>query len=352
MMVIEAENIHKSYDGIPALRGLTLNVRAGESYALLGPNGAGKSTLLHLLLGFLRPDRGKLRVLGSASPQHVVGRVGYLPERLRYHLRYTAREYLRYLGRFSDLPRRALDARIDRELQAVGLSDTANHMLSSFSRGMLQRLGIVQALIHEPELLLIDEPTSGLDPSGQRELVDLLMTLRRRGHTTLMATHILDEAEQLCDRLGILFEGALAVETDIARLRGPGRDTLIVLADLPPALATQLEQLDPAVGCVGATVTIRPNAPALQARVLRTILDADVPIVAIEPRVRPIEELYLRVVRGEPAELPVAPAQLPGRDTVQRPPSDQPPPVRPGPAGQGDTLLRELLRRDDRSDQS
>src|SRR5689334_11241192 len=299
MNAIEIENLYKSYDSLPVLNGLNLRVPQGQVYGLLGPNGSGKSTLIHLLLGFLKPNRGVLQLFGERDLERVRGRVGYLPERLRYHLRYTAREYLHYLGHFSDLAEPELSRRVERELAAVRLTDVADRMLSTYSKGMLQRLGIAQALLTDPEVLLIDEPTSGLDPAGQREMLDLLSDVRGRGHTIFLATHILDEAEQLCDEVGILFDGRLACEIDMHSLRASGRDVVIGVAEMTPELTLQLQRLDPAVRCQGREISLRPNTPQLQARVLRALLDAGAPILSLNPRSNPLEELYLSVVRGE-----------------------------------------------------
>lgn len=333
MDAIEIEKLRKSYDDVTVLRGLDLRVPSGCVYGLLGPNGAGKSTLIHLLLGFIKPSSGRIRLLGSLDPEQVRGRVGYLPERLRYHLRYAGREYLRYLGSFDDLAGARLEQRVDEVLRVVGLLDAADRMLGTYSKGMLQRLGIAQALLIDPEVLLIDEPTSGLDPAGQREVIDLLSFLRQQGRSILLATHLLDEAEQLCDRVGILFDGVLAAEVDAEALRKPGANVVIDVARLPVELASTLEQLSPAVRCNERTISIRPNDPALQGRVLRVLLDADLPIISLRPQGRPLEELYLAIVQGEPPG-----AQLP-------PPAPQAPvAVAPRRPGTGDTLLRELLQ--------
>src|SRR5919108_3292819 len=247
MFAIETENLHKSYDSLAVLRGLDLRVPTGQVYGILGPNGTGKSTLIHLLLGFLKPNKGELRVLGERDLEKVRGRMGYLPERLRYHLRFTGREYLRYLGRFSDMREPRLSARVDEELRAMGLLDAADRLLSTYSKGMLQRLGVAQALLTDPEILLIDEPTSGLDPAGQREMLDLLTEMRGRGHTIFLATHFLEEAAQLCDQVGILFGGKLATEVDVQSLQAPGRRVLISVADLPQELAQRLQRLSSSV---------------------------------------------------------------------------------------------------------
>ncbi len=339
MNVIEIEDVHKAYEDVAVLRGVSLHVMRGTVYGLLGPNGSGKTTLIHVMLGFLRPDRGTLRVLGSNQLQRIDGRVGYVPERLRYHTRYTAREYLHYLGRFSNLSGAALSSRINAELGAVGLTAVADRQLSTFSRGMLQRIGIAQALLSEPELLLIDEPTSGLDPGGQHDVIALLDRVRTRGCTIFMATHFLDEAELLCDRIGILHAGRIAAETEMHRLRGPGGSVVITVEALPPGMAEMLASFSPAVRCIGQEITLAPNTPALQARVLRALLDGGVAILSLVPQHRPIEEFYLRAVRGEKAPDRASQAMEPSPDAIVPPP--------PGPSGTGDTLLRELLSREE-----
>ena len=350
MFAIETENLHKSYDGVAVLRGLDMRVPTGQVYGILGPNGTGKSTLIHLLLGFLKPSKGSLRVLGESNLEKIRGHVGYLPERLRYHLRYSGREYLRYLGQFSDMREPQLTTRVDEELHTVGLTDAADRLLNTYSKGMLQRLGIAQALLADPDMLLIDEPTSGLDPSGQHEMLDLLSDLRGRGHTILLTTHFLEEAEQLCDQVGVLFGGKLAAEVDVRLLHAPGSGALISVAGLAPEVAQRLQNISPAVRCNGREVTVQPNTPELQAQVLRTLLDSGATIIGMEARGRPLEEIYLRVVRGEALAPPpdAAPPNSmfapPGHpDAAQAPPS--------GRTGSGDALLRELLGRDVKPDQ-
>src|SRR5215212_5181577 len=357
MNAIEIENLYKSYDSLPVLSGLNLRVPQGQVYGLLGPNGSGKSTLIHLLLVFLQPTRGTLRVFGQQDLEQVRGRIGYLPERLRYHLRYSGREYLRYLGQFSDLHGPQLTARVEQELGAVGLLDAAERQLATYSKGMLQRLGIAQALLSDPDILLIDEPTSGLDPAGQREMLELLAEVRGRNHTIFLTTHFLDEIELLCDTVGILFGGKLAAEINVQALRAPGRSVLIKVAQLPPELAERLQRIAPAVRCNGREISLQPNTTALQAQVLRALLDANVPIIALEPQGRPLEDIYMRIVRGESVELPTvapppnsfAPPSIfapPGHPDATTRVLESAAPTLPGRPSTGDTLLRELLKQD------
>jgi ABC-2 type transport system ATP-binding protein len=329
MDIIELDKVYKSYDGIPVLRGVTLRVPQGIVYGVLGPHGAGKTTLISIMIGFLRPDRGVVRIFGSDNLQQADGHVGYVPERLRYHARYTVREYLWYLGRFSGLSGAVLRQRVNAEIGAFDLTGVADQPMSALSRGMLQRVGLAQALLSEPDLLLIDEPTAGLDPEGQRDIIEMLAAVRQRGPTILMTTHFLDEADLLCDRIGILHGGRIVAEAETHTLHKPASSILITVADLPPATESALTALSPAVQCNRREITLAPNTPELQAQVLRLLLDHGITIFTLAPRRHPIEEFYLETVRGD--------AKRDGS-------SDAPP---PGLSGTGDTLLRELLRQEE-----
>jgi ABC-2 type transport system ATP-binding protein len=362
MYAIETENLYKSYDTVHVLKGLNLRVSPGQVYGLLGPNGSGKSTLLHLLLGFLKPSKGTVQLFGEQDLEQVRGRIGYLPERLRYHLRFTGREYLRYLGRFSDLGGLELSERVEQELSAVRLTDAADRMLSTYSKGMLQRLGIAQALLSDPEILLIDEPTSGLDPAGQREMLDLLAEVRSRNRTIFLTTHYLDEIDVICDTVGILYGGKLAAELNVQSLRAPGRNVLINVDQLTSGVIEQLQSLA-GVRCKGREIALQQNTPTLQAQVLGLLLKEGIAIISLEPQQHPLEDIYMRIVRGEPVDLPAQPS-APSRFALPHhseqagvvpnsaaPPPDSSAPANPPPdpsqrrSRNGETLLRELLRR-------
>lgn len=342
--VIEVRDVRKAYGDFPVLQGLNLSVGTGEVYGLLGPNGSGKSTLIHVLLGFLRPDDGQVRVLGSNKLEQVRRRVGYIPERQRYHTRTTPREYLRLLGQLSGMDDALLEDRIEEELDAVGLLAAADRSLGPFSKGMLQRLGVAQALLTDPDVLLIDEPTSGLDPAGQREVLALLSDVRQRGHTILLCTHYLYEVELLCDRVGVLVGGQLGVEATVSDLRGSATQIRIQTSELSLVLRTRIEALGSGIRCDETVVRLNQNTPALQASVLRTLLDGGALVHALEPVESPLERLYLEAVEGRvrPLVPPVAAgapppwAALPSPDmasaTYRR--------------GEGDTLLNQLLGHD------
>lgn len=340
--VIEIADLHKAYGDLQVLQGLSLQVGAGEAYALLGPNGAGKSTLIHLMLGFLRPGKGRLRLFGDANLERVRPRIGYIPERQRYHTRYTAREYLRFLGAFSGLAGAELRERVDRELDTVGLHSAAERSLATFSKGMLQRIGVAQALLMDPDLLLIDEPTSGLDPAGQREVIELLASVRDRGHTLFLCTHYLQEVELLCDRVGVLAGGRIAGEAPVAELRNVAGSVRIQVSGLSLEQRRQIEALGANVRAEAQSVRIGLNSPTLQASVMRALLDAGVAIIAVEPLESPLERLYLQAVHAPAQALEPAPPP-----PAWAPPSMPPPKPPPGRLGEGDTLLNELLRRND-----
>ncbi len=297
MIAIEATDIRKRYGSLGVLDGLTLRVAEGEVYGLLGPNGAGKSTLIHLLLGFLRPQGGQIRVLGE-SPRAVLRRVGYLPERVRYHSHFSPREYLRALGALTDLHGQQLSTRCEYVLQLVDLVKAADRRLGTFSKGMLQRLGIAQALIHDPELLLIDEPTSGLDPAGQREMVDLMVELRSQGRTILMCSHQLPEVERLCDRVGVLSGHRLAAEARVRDLAATGGVRIVPRnGRLSDGILSQLRSMGPSVRADDREIRVG-NDEGLQSRVLRLLLDSGLAIAEVAPIVSGVEEMYIRVTRG------------------------------------------------------
>ncbi len=194
----------------PALTDLTLDVPSGEVFGYLGPNGSGKTTTIKLLMGLIHPDAGTVTVLGRPSQeQDWKARIGYLPENPYLYDYLTAREYLDYAGRLFGLPRRKRHERAEELIALVGLTRSADWPMRRYSKGMLQRVGMAQALVNDPDLVFLDEPMSGLDPIGRRLARDIILDLRRRGRTVFFSTHILSDAEALCDRVALLRGGRL-----------------------------------------------------------------------------------------------------------------------------------------------
>src|ERR1700722_11601575 len=193
-----------------ALRPLQLTVEDGEIFGFLGPNGAGKTTTLKLLMGLVFPSGGSARILGRewTDPQ-VKAQIGFLPEQPYFYDYLTAHELLEYYGQLSGVPAKQRKHRVDQVLEQVGLRDVRGVQLRKFSKGMLQRVGIGQAILHDPKLVFFDEPMSGLDPIGRREVRDLMEQLKHEGKTVFFSTHILSDAEALCDRVAIIHLGEL-----------------------------------------------------------------------------------------------------------------------------------------------
>jgi ABC-2 type transport system ATP-binding protein len=207
-----------------ALAGVTLAVSFGEIFGLLGPNGAGKTTLVKILLGIAYRTGGEAFLLGRPAPNAAARhKVGYLPESHRFPPYLTGRQALEYFGALSGLSRRERRARTEALLDRLGLADAARRKLRGYSKGMLQRLGLAQALLSDPEVVILDEPTDGVDPVGRREIRDILVDLRRRGRAVLLSSHILTEIEQVCDRVAVIDKGRLVHEgrvDDLTRRQG------------------------------------------------------------------------------------------------------------------------------------
>jgi len=215
-VVIEAQNLTKVYrdfwgrQKVRALNALDLEVRKGEIFGLLGPNGSGKSTTIKLLLGLLFPSSGRALVFGqNASEVTKNERIGYLPEESYLYKFLTAEETLDFYGRLFDMPAKIRKERVAELIEQVGLTWAKNRQLKEYSKGMTRRIGLAQALINDPELILLDEPTSGLDPLGTREMKDMILKLRDQGKTIVMCSHLLADVQDVCDRIAILYQGDL-----------------------------------------------------------------------------------------------------------------------------------------------
>jgi ABC-2 type transport system ATP-binding protein len=227
--VIEIEGLTKIYRSglrrtpVHAVKNLALRVPRGAIVAFVGPNGAGKTTTIHSLLGFLTPDAGLVRVFGLAPGPAALRRLGYQSEIFHTYPYYTARDALRYYGRLSGMSREAVDAAAAPLLVRMGLDGAANRAVATFSKGMTQRLGLAQALLHGPELLILDEPTSGLDPEGRRLVLDIIGEEKARGRTVFLSSHILSDVERTCDEVVMVNHGEVAFAHHIAAF-GSGQD--------------------------------------------------------------------------------------------------------------------------------
>ena len=227
--VLEIDDLFKTFRvgffrrRVEAVQGVSFQVREGEIFGLLGPNGAGKTTTLKVMMGLIAPTKGAIRIFGRACSEPSARRdVGFLPENPYFHEYLTPRELLEFYGTLSGLEAKKLQRRRNELIEQVGLAEAANRPLKKFSKGMLQRIGLAQALIGEPRLLVLDEPMSGLDPVGRKFVADLIGELNGRGTTVLFSSHILSDVERLCHRVVILNRGVVAAEGRLADLVGKG----------------------------------------------------------------------------------------------------------------------------------
>ena len=229
---------------IVAVRDLNLRVAPGQIYGLLGPNGSGKSTTLKIILGLVPPTKGSTAIFGRDS-NLVASReaVGFLPENPYFYKYLTGRETLRFYGKLCGLRGVRLRERVAELLDLAGLTSAADRRLGGYSKGMLQRIGLAQALVQEPKLIVLDEPTAGVDPVGAREIRDLILDLKRRGITILLSSHLLEQVQEICDRVGILANGVLVREGALDDLLAIENQTEFVLENASAALVNEVENL-------------------------------------------------------------------------------------------------------------
>lgn len=225
---ISIQHLNKTYpSGKCAVSDFSLTIDAGEIFGFLGPNGAGKTTTIKILLGLLNATSGSVAVFGRDPAVSAVRKdLGYLPEVANYYEFMNTRELLRYYGVLCGMPRKRIRDRTEELLELVGLKDVAKRPLKEFSKGMLQRAGIAQALLHDPALLILDEPTTGLDPLGRMQIRDIMLAQRERGKTIFFSSHELSEAELICDRVGIIKKGKLSWSGPTKEVAGEGEKNL------------------------------------------------------------------------------------------------------------------------------
>jgi ABC-2 type transport system ATP-binding protein len=327
---IYVEHLRKEYGAKVAVQDLSLRVERGEVFGFLGPNGAGKTTTIKMLNGLVRPTSGRLSVLGRRlGDREARKRIGFLPEQFRFHEWLRAEEFLDFHGSLYGLSRAERRERIPRALELVGLEGRARSRLRTFSKGMLQRIGIAQAVIADPLLVFLDEPTSALDPLGRRDVRDIIRTLQGRGVTVFLNSHLLGEVEAVCDRVAIIKDGAVAAMGPKAELVGGEHvvdvrisgasdgllDALrrryrLVGGDVPASRTTgdELRGMGAQSSSRTAAATL-PVSDAVERRLSLQLADGEVPdlvellvregarVHELTPRQRSLEDLFVDVVQ-------------------------------------------------------
>ena len=298
VLAIDARGLRKEFAGRPAVRDLTLSVRRGEIFGFLGPNGAGKSTSIKMLLGLVRPTSGDGTLLGQPLGDVAVRRrVGFLPEDFRFYDWLTATEVLELHGRLAGLTPRRAGVRAPEALETVGMSAHAARRLRGFSKGMLQRLGLAQTLMHEPELIFLDEPTSGLDPMGRRMVRDVIRAQRDRGATVFLNSHLLSEIEVTCDRVAFIKDGAIVESRD---LRGDGNATAhrvrFGVRNVSPSALAQLSQWTLKAERSGDDLILEVSSDEVVPAIVRHLVASGADVSRVVAEATSLEEVFIRLV--------------------------------------------------------
>jgi ABC-2 type transport system ATP-binding protein len=305
---IEIENLTKDYPyGFlhlkkkTSLEGLTMRVEEGEVFGFLGPNGAGKSTTIKLLVGLIFPTAGTARILGkSINDISMHQAIGYLPEQPYFYDYLTAAELLDYFARIHDLPAQERKVRVDRMLKKVGLETARKIQLRKYSKGMLQRVGLAQAILHDPKVVILDEPMSGLDPVGRREVRDIILELKQAGKTVLFSTHILPDAEMLCDRVGVIVGGKLrgvGAPDEIVGMKAQAMEILFEYA----ATAAGLDGLLSKAKQLGKRYQLQVPEADLYAT-LQQLGSAGATILSVTQVKATLEEYFMHLVEADRAQ--------------------------------------------------
>lgn len=299
MLAIETRRLRKTYGAKVAVADLTLSVGEGEVFGFLGPNGAGKSTVVKMLVGLVRPTSGDARLLGRPlGDVDAKRRLGFLPEQFRFHEWLSADEFLDFHGRLCGLKPSQRRRRIADTLELVGLTARASDQLRTFSKGMLQRIGIAQALMGDPDLVIFDEPTSALDPIGRRDVRDLIRHLKSLGKTVFLNSHLLSEVEMVCDRVAIIDRGRVVRQGMLADLLAE-RELELSVGNLTPELLGALAVRWRVLSQNGSYLTLAISDDEDPPAVAATVLAAGGRLYSMTPTRRSLEDIFVQVVARE-----------------------------------------------------
>ncbi len=281
---------------VDAVRGIDFEVKQGGIFGLLGPNGAGKTTTIKMMLRLIFPSAGDIRIFGRPpGDPEATRRIGYMPENPYIYQYLRPAEFLDLCGRLVGMESQAREKRSAELIEQVGLSHAADRPIGKFSKGMMQRIGLAQALLHDPELLILDEPMSGLDPIGRKQVRDLLMEQRRRGKTLLFTSHILSDVEMMCDRVVIMQHGKITSAGDIDELLGgDSRRVEVQLAQVEAALGDQLVQMGKVLQRVDGKLSLQIEGREQTDAVIKRAMQGGAELVALIPERETLENLFMR----------------------------------------------------------
>jgi ABC-2 type transport system ATP-binding protein len=304
--MLKVENLVKDFTTgflrkkVRVLRGVSFSVSKGEIFGFVGPNGAGKTTTFKSVLGFVPITSGSIELMGRPLGDVDVRRhIGYLPENPYFYDYLTGEELLRYMGELHGLNGRGLSARIDELLDKVKMSHARRVQLRRYSKGMLQRIGIAQALINDPDFLILDEPMSGLDPIGQREVKDLILEEKKKGKTILLSSHMLSDVEALCDRVGVIMGGRVVKTGELGRLfEGIQSDYEMLLRDAEEGIVDRFADLRVTIEKRAGFLVLRFDED-IKARVLEVVSGLRADVVSLHPLRKSLEGLFVEEAKKD-----------------------------------------------------
>lgn len=299
MEKLKIQGLKKKYNGKLVIKGINLTINNKECVALIGPNGAGKTTIINMIVQILTPDEGQI-TLDEQDAKLVREKIGFLPQYPEFYGWMTAVECLRFMGKLSNMEKKDIETRIQEVLLLVGLADKAKKKISTYSGGMRQRLGIAQAILHRPALLILDEPVSALDPIGRREIIQLLENLKKE-ITILFSTHILKDAEEICDRIAIIKEGELVTDKTVTQLLQEESSSVFDVEFIGDSDAWQqiliqnefIEKIEK-IGTVYQVYST--DRKACSEGILKTLLQINGELIRVENRHQNLEEIFMEKV--------------------------------------------------------
>ena len=288
-MTIQVRGLRKAFGEQEVLRGVDLDVAPGEVVGLIGPNGAGKTTLMSCLLGFLHPDGGTITIDGKATDDlDIRRRTGFVPERMNFGRAETGRAFLRYMARLAGVPRAEVDARSRAIMERLGIAGAADKRLSQYSRGMLQRIGMCQALIHEPRFVFLDEPTSGLDPNGVLLVRDLIAEQKARGAAVLLNSHQLAEIEKVCDRVLFLGGGVISHHETLRHADRIVVAVTLLAGTFDPVAVARIAGVVPKENVIVATVETEGDI----ARLVKELVESGAGVIDVRRHTADLESIF------------------------------------------------------------
>jgi ABC-2 type transport system ATP-binding protein len=294
---IETQALRKEFGSNVAVRGLTLQVKQGEVFGFLGPNGAGKTTSVKMLLGLVKPTAGSARLLGCPlADLNARQQVGFLPEHFRFHDWLTAGEFLKVHGELHHMTGSRLDQRITELLELVGLTPFKDKQLRTYSKGMLQRIGLAQALVNSPALVFLDEPTSGLDPVGRRLVRDIIRHLRSEGTTVFLNSHLLSEVEITCDRVAFIKHGEVLRVSEVTSLVDGETTVSIRARGFDHDTLSDLAQWGSNVRAEGETIVMSVHDEESLPAINRRLVEGGIEVFSMVPQRLSLEDLFIQVV--------------------------------------------------------